>query len=58
MRAAWDAQPGDIRDALGADFLDELLESAQAYDEQRQLAASGDGHQLDDLNNAVLGAAQ
>lgn len=55
MRKAWDAQPEDIRKALGAGFMQELLESAEAYDEHRAHAASGDGAQLDDLNSQVLG---
>lgn len=57
VRKAWDAQPEDVRQALGAGFMQELLESAQAYDEQRETAASGEGRQVDDLNSAVLGDA-
>lgn len=55
IRKAWDAQPEDVRKTLGAGFMQELLESAQAYDDARELAASGEGHQLDDLNSQVLG---
>lgn len=54
VREAWDAQSEDIRKALGAGLLQELLESAQAYDDQRASAAAG-GADLDDLNAAVLG---
>lgn len=55
VRKAWDAQPADIRKALGAAFQQELLESAQAFDDQRDLAATGEGAALDDLNSQVLG---
>lgn len=56
VRKGWDAEPEDVRKALGAAYLQELLEAAEAFDEQRKLAASGDGAQLADLNSQVLGA--
>lgn len=56
IRQEWDALPEDVRKALGAAFQQELLESAQAFDEAREHAASGEGAQLDDLNSQVLGA--
>lgn len=55
IRAAWDAQPEDVRKALGAAFQQELLEAAEAFDEQRKQAASGEGAQVNDLNSLVLG---
>lgn len=55
IRQAWDAQPDAIRKALGAAFLQELMEAGEAFDDQRNLAASGDGAQLAELNSQVLG---
>jgi hypothetical protein len=55
VRKAWDATNEEHRKALGAAYLQELLESAEAFDESRALAASGDGAQLEDLNSQVLG---
>lgn len=57
VRKAWDDQPEDIRKALGAGFMQELLESAEAFDEARANAKNGDGAQLEDLNNQVLAGA-
>ncbi|MNW03358.1 hypothetical protein D3C71_1992820 [compost metagenome] len=55
LEAAWKKQPKEMRDTLGADFLDELKRSAQNFDQQRELAATGDGQAVDDLNDSVLG---
>jgi hypothetical protein len=55
VRKLWDVQAEPTRKALGAAYLQELLEAAEAFDEQRKLAASGEGAQLDDLNSQVLG---
>lgn len=57
MRKAWDAQPEDIRKALGAGYLQELLEAAQGFDELRESAKGSDGAQLQDLNASILGGA-
>ena len=57
VREAWDAYSDDIRKALGAGLLQELLESGQSFDDQRAHAASAEGAQLDDLNQSVLGGA-
>lgn len=57
IRKAWDAQPDDVRKALGSAFHQELLEAAQAFDDQRSHAASGEGAQVADLNSQVLGEA-
>lgn len=53
LRKAWDAQPEDMRTKLGAGFLQELLESAEGYDEQRELAGNTDSSQVDDLNQSL-----
>lgn len=58
VRKAWDAQPEDIRKALGAGYLQELLEASQAFDELRESAASGDGGQVDGLNALVMGNSE
>lgn len=55
IRKAWDAHPADVRKALGAAYQQELLEAAEAFDAQRDLAATGEGRQVDDLNSEVLG---
>lgn len=55
LEAAWKKLAKPMRDTLGADFLAELKTSAAGFDEQRNLADSGDGKQLDDLNSQVLG---
>lgn len=55
IRKAWDAQPEAMRKTLGAALLQELLEAAQAFDDQRANAAKGEGAQVDDLNSVVLG---
>lgn len=55
IRKAWDAQPEAIRKALGAGFQQELLDAAQAFDDQRSNASTGEGAQVDELNNTVLG---
>lgn len=57
IRKAWDAQPDKIRQSLGAAFMQELIESAQAYDSQRQQAADG-GEDISNLNDQVLGDGQ
>jgi hypothetical protein len=57
VREAWDEYSDDIRKALGAGLLQELLESGQSFDDQRAHAASAEGAQLDDLNQSVLGGA-
>ena len=41
LRKAWDAQPEAMRKTLGAAFLQELLESAESYDELRAQAQAG-----------------
>jgi hypothetical protein len=57
VRKAWDAQPEDMRKKLGAAFLQELLASAEGFDEQREAATSeGGAAQLEDLNSRVLGS--
>jgi hypothetical protein len=53
LRAAWDAQAEDTRKQLGAGFLQELLESAEAYDEQRQLAGNTDASKVGSLNEEL-----
>lgn len=55
IRDCWKKTPAKIREALGAAFFDTLLASAQAFDEQREAAAAGDGQAVDDLNAQVLG---
>lgn len=55
IRKAWDTHAEATRKALGAAFLQELLEAAEAFDDQRKLAASGEGQQVADLNSQVLG---
>lgn len=52
---AWNATSADARKALGAGYLQELLDAAQAFDDQRAQAASGDGAAVDDLNDQILG---
>lgn len=59
VRQAWDATAEDIRGKLGAAYLHELLEAAQAYEDQREAAAGeATSAALDDLNSAVLGGQQ
>lgn len=55
IRKAWDAQPEGIRKALGAGYMQELLEAAEAYEDQRASAVSTDAAAVDDLNSEVLG---
>lgn len=57
IRAAWDALPAVVKKSLGAELHQELLDAAQAYDDQRAHAASGEGAQVADLNAQVLGEA-
>lgn len=52
---AWNATSDEIRKALGAGYLQELLDAAQAFDDQRAQAATGDGAAVDDLNDQILG---
>lgn len=58
LEAAWKKQPKAMRDTLGDAFLDELKRSAATFDAQRELANTGDGKAVDDLNDSVLGDAQ
>ena len=51
---AWDQTPQNIKDALGNAFHQQIVKSAQAFDDQRQ--AGDDG--LADLNDAILGGDQ
>lgn len=55
LEKAWKAQPKEIQKALGEDFRQELVTAAVGFDQQRELASTGDGQQLDDLNSQVLG---
>lgn len=48
---AWSQTPEPIRAALGDGFLQQLLASAQAFDQQRQAADNG----LDDINAQIMG---
>lgn len=57
VQKAWNAIADDVKKSLGDAFRQELLESAQAFDEQRATAATAEGAQVDDLNDQVLGAA-
>lgn len=57
LRKAWDATDKEITKALGAGFMQELLEAAQGFDDMREQAQNGDGAQLEDLNAQVLGGA-
>lgn len=52
---AWKALPKSMRDSLGEAFRQELVTAAKGFDAQRELAATGDGKQVDDLNAAVMG---
>lgn len=54
VRKAWDAQPEDVRKGLGAAFMQELLEAAETFDEQRK-SVREDNSRIDDLNSSVLG---
>lgn len=53
LKTAWDANPEAVRKELGAAFFQELMEAAQAFDDQREHATSDGG--LGDLNDHVLG---
>lgn len=55
LEAAWKKQPKEMKDTLGAAFLDELKRSASNFDAQRELAATGEGKQVEDLNESVMG---
>lgn len=53
LRKAWDAQPQDMRDKLGAGFLQELLDAAEGYDDMAQMAGSTDSGQVGGLNESL-----
>lgn len=55
LEAAWKKQPKEMKDTLGAAFLDELKRAAANFDAQRELAATGEGKQVEDLNESVMG---
>lgn len=55
LQAAWKALPAKIRNAIDATGCPATLkQSAQAFDEQRQLSSQNDNN-LDELNNMVMG---
>lgn len=56
VRAAWDAVSEAHRKELGAAYLQELLEAAQAFDDARADSVPDDAAQLDQLNKDLLAA--
>lgn len=53
LEKAWTALAKPMQKKLGAAFLQELKTAALSFDEQRKLAESGDGHRVDELNDAL-----
>lgn len=55
LKAAWEATPKPIQKALGKAFIESAKASAQAFDDQRSMAAPAPDPALDALNAAATG---